>query len=405
MNRAVSVSLTILCLLSVSLTTGLIHVVKADGETIYIRADGSINPTTAPVSTSDNVTYLLIDNINESITVQRSNIVIDGNGYTLTPDTMNTCAFNLTNVNNVTITNATLATLPYSVTLNDQNIPGFLLVNTNDSEIISNNITGSFDDNPYLHTISLTSCFGNNVSSNRVTGVTDGIDLFNSDNNIVFNNHLEQGAFEGIGLYSSNNNTLKNNYVSDYAIIGSIGGVDVRGAFELESSNNNTLVGNEITGNTQGIQLENSDDNVLIANNVTQNVGGYTPGGPYPTYGFGIHIESSSNNTIYHNNFIGNNQIQYFDTQVPNNVETDGSPNTWDNGYPSGGNYWSNHNATNTPYVINANNTDHYPLMLPYTIPEFPSILILPLFLTATILAIIIYKKKRQENKRAPEYP
>jgi hypothetical protein len=51
-----------------------------------------------------------------------------------------------------------------------------------------------------------------------------------------------------------------------------------------------------------------------------------------------------------------------------------------DNGYPSGGNYWSDYNGTDmyhgpyqnqtgsdgigdTPYVIDANNTDNYPLM------------------------------------------
>jgi hypothetical protein len=50
--------------------------------------------------------------------------------------------------------------------------------------------------------------------------------------------------------------------------------------------------------------------------------------------------------------------------------------NVWDDGYPSGGNYWSDYQTTypnaseidssgiwNTPYVIDANNTDHYPLM------------------------------------------
>jgi hypothetical protein len=55
------------------------------------------------------------------------------------------------------------------------------------------------------------------------------------------------------------------------------------------------------------------------------------------------------------------------------------STNTWDNGYPSGGNYWSNYRTTypnavendssaiwNTPYVINVNNTDRYPLMAPF---------------------------------------
>jgi hypothetical protein len=71
------------------------------------------------------------------------------------------------------------------------------------------------------------------------------------------------------------------------------------------------------------------------------------------------------------------------------------------------GNYWSDYltrypNATetdgvwNTPYVIDANNTDYYPLTVQYAvIPEFPSFLILPLFMIATLLALIIYKKKK----------
>jgi len=45
--------------------------------------------------------------------------------------------------------------------------------------------------------------------------------------------------------------------------------------------------------------------------------------------------------------------------------------NTWDHGYPSGGNYWSNYNGTDsdgdgigdTPYIIDENNQDRYPLM------------------------------------------
>jgi parallel beta-helix repeat protein len=395
-NRTVFVSLAILCLLSVSSVTGLIRVVKADGGTIYIKADGSIDPTTAPVNTLDNVTYVLVDNISEGITVQRSNIVIDGNGYTLTPASGNNCAFNLTSVNNVTITNATLTTLPYSVTLYDQNIPGFLLVNTNDSEIISNNIAGRpFWDNAFLHAISLTSCFSNNVSSNGVAWTTDGIGLFSSDNNVVFNNHLEHGVFDGIGLYSSNNNTLNSNYLTSFSMYYGAGG-SVRGSIELSSSNNNNLIGNNVTGNGQGINLESSHNNVLIANSITGNIGVAAGGVIDPPWGFGIRIVSSSDNTIYHNDFIGNvvNQGSWFWTNpnVPNNVETDGSTNTWDNGYPSGGNYWSDHNGINAPYVINANNTDHYPLMVPYTIPEFPSFLILPLFLIAT-LAVIIYKR------------
>jgi len=67
--------------------------------------------------------------------------------------------------------------------------------------------------------------------------------------------------------------------------------------------------------------------------------------------------------------------------------------NTWDNGYPSGGNYWSDYNCTDiykgpdqnitgsdlrgdAPYTINSNNIDHYPLTVPYE-TEPPTISVL----------------------------
>jgi len=184
------------------------------------------------------------------------------------------------------------------------------------------------------------------------------------------------------------------------------------------------------------------------------------------------------------------------------------SSNIWDDGYPSGGNYWSDYTGVDldrdgigdTEYVIDANNTDHYPLMgmfssfntslgyyvnvvsnstiedfeyfefnstikmhvsnmttnqtvgfcrvriphalmtEPYNvtvdganpiywnytlyddgdnrwiyfsyqhstleiviIPEFPSFLVLPLFMTATLLAVIVYKRKHQTRNKKRE--
>jgi len=82
----------------------------------------------------------------------------------------------------------------------------------------------------------------------------------------------------------------------------------------------------------------------------------------------------ASNNKIYHNIFV-NSTVH---------VET-GTINIWDDGYPSGGNYWSDYagvdmysgpyqNETgsdgigDTPYVIEKYNQDNYPIMTP---PEF----------------------------------
>jgi nitrous oxidase accessory protein NosD len=93
------------------------------------------------------------------------------------------------------------------------------------------------------------------------------------------------------------------------------------------------------------------------------------------------------------NNFVNNNVQVY---------STSDSANIWDGGYPSGGNFWSDYNGTDanhdgigdTPYIIDANNTDHYPLMVRYVIPEFPSIQATMFFMLLTLLAVVIYKKK-----------
>ena len=70
-------------------------------------------------------------------------------------------------------------------------------------------------------------------------------------------------------------------------------------------------------------------------------------------------LSDSQTTIVFHNNFVNNTQ--------PGSVFT--STNIWDDG--SRGNYWSDYNGTDanhdgigdTPYVIDANNTDHYPLM------------------------------------------
>jgi parallel beta-helix repeat protein len=124
--------------------------------------------------------------------------------------------------------------------------------------------------------------------------------------------------------------------------------------FNLTGVNLVTIKNTIITNFEYGIWLFSSSNNIVSGNNITNNANG-------------IYLDpSSSGNIIYHNDFVNNIRSAY----------ANGSVNVWDNGYPSGGNYWSDYLTQNPsaaendssgfwniPYVIGTNNTDRYPLM------------------------------------------
>lgn len=92
----------------------------------------------------------------------------------------------------------------------------------------------------------------------------------------------------------------------------------------LLNSNNSRIERNTISHNTaRGIDLQpNSTNNHIVNNDIFNNP-------------MGIGVEQNTRfNKIYHNNFV-DNSIQFWGFGI--------STNTWDNGYPSGGNYWSDY--------------------------------------------------------------
>jgi len=197
----------------------------------------------------------------------------------------------------------------------------------------------------------------NAISGNNITNNHDGICLIESSNNNISGNNIANNAVSGAGIglwYSSNYNGISRNNITnnDYG-------------FYLVDSSNNNIARNNIANNGGGFYLTNSSNNNIVGNNITNN----------NYYGIYFTYVSNNNNIIYHNNFVSNtNQVDGYPVYV----------NVWDDGYPSGGNYWSDYkgfdeksgpNQTqsgsdgigDTPYVINANNQDRYPLMKPWT--------------------------------------
>jgi len=177
-------------------------------------------------------------------------------------------------------------------------------------------------------------------------------------------------------------------------------------------ADNYKIIGNYIGNNGAGIHIANSFQIFVSMNNITNNSnfginfavnvgGGEVVKNTIANNEVGIH-NGGGHQKIYLNNFINNSKAHYEGTKFQDAI------------YPLGGNYYSDYNkkypnATvgnlgiiwETPYSFYAlpeqPSQDNYPLVkpvsLPTIIPEFPSWIILPLFLIATLFAIVLKKK------------
>ncbi|MDH5483009.1 MAG: right-handed parallel beta-helix repeat-containing protein [Candidatus Bathyarchaeota archaeon] len=239
-------------------------------------------------------------------------------------------------------------------TITNNNI-GIYISRSSDNTILGNNMTTNNYD-IWLEDSNHNTIAGNNITGNSLGG---GIGIYGSSNYVSGNNVTN--TFGGIGLIGTNNTAYGNNVLNCSYV-----GFYLRGSFNnmsenalknngeglyLYSCSNNSITGNDITYNDCGIRFDYSSNNTLTENNIRNN-------------DYGIKIDSYCYwNSIYHNNFIENTQHVYIPESIPINF--------WDDSYPSGGNYWSDYNGTDsdsdgvgdTQYVINENNTDRFPLM------------------------------------------
>ena len=309
---------------------------------------------------------------------------------------------------------------------------GFHLYHTSNNLIEHSHIANN------TYGINLLTASNNVIAGNNITNNKDGISLtYSSNNNGVYGNNITNSRLGGIELHKSSNNTFRSNIVAgsernfivwgwtyshlindidssntvdgkpiyywinkqDLVVPPDAGYValvncthievknvdlanNLQGAFfayttnstitkskiknnfygiQLLFSSNNIIDGNNVTNNHYGIFLQYSSNNSIHENNVTSNW-------------YGIALSKSSNNSIWNNNFINNTH------QVEFHFE---STNLWDNGYPSGGNYWSDYididvhsgpyqNETGSDgvwdhhYTITYKSADRYPLVEPW---------------------------------------
>ena len=308
-------------LLFVAVFGAVLNVPLASGQpgTIYIRADGSIDPPDAPISTVDNVTYTLTGNVTtdvDGIVVERDNIVVDGAGYTF----QGTGVYPYKGIDLTGRSNVIIKTMNIKGFSKGIEVKGFTVLGGGTNNVIQTN----------------------NITNNRY-----GIYLGRASNNKI-----------------SGNNIINNSY----------------GVFFDYSVKNNTVYGNNITNNELGICLDGyisatykecPENNTIYENNIADNTEA------------GVKL-LGLDNIFYHNNFLSNTIVigSEFSSGGTNDPEL--SKNILDNGYPSGGNYWSDYEGTDdfrgpfqnelgsdgigdTPYSIDAGNQDRHPLMNPWT--------------------------------------
>jgi parallel beta-helix repeat protein len=284
---------------------------------------------------------------------------------------------------------------------------GIWLRSTGKNNTVLNNIVCENKWHGIYVTSNYNTVEGNVIDSNDFFG----IQIFESINNTIINNTIESPNNHGVRIVSSQwrtskfnilkNNTISttnsnygiwldeadNNYVTQNNVSGS------SNAIFLDLANNNSLTENLLENNGYGISFSDSMNNTISNNIITNN-------------NLGISLISSTDNRIYHNNFIGNT----------NQAGDDQDLNNWDNGYPSGGNYWSDYlgvDSYNGPnqdllgsdgigdsnYSIDSDSVDHYPLMEPYGYKSLENITILkegwnlisiPLIQTETNIEIVL---------------
>jgi parallel beta-helix repeat protein len=257
---------------------------------IYIRPDGQINPSTAPISKVGDSYYKFTADINDQIIVEKDNITIDGANHLLQgAGEYYSKGIDLTERSNVTITNL--------------------------------EITG-FDYGVYLSTASNNVLLHNNFKNNYC-----GIWIVAySNDNIISGNNIESNEMYAIWLKESLNNKISENRITSHTNY----------SIYVRASNYTTFSANTI------------EDNML-----------------------GFFFYEASDNILYHNNIINN----------MNQGSTLTSTNVWSSDSSYGGNYWSDYEIRypdamesdgsgiwNTPYVIDDDNQDNYPLVNPWII-------------------------------------
>jgi hypothetical protein len=347
--------------------------VKETG-TVYILADGSIDPASVPIVRLDDVYTLAGNIINTPLVIQRDNIVIDGAGFALSHSVSDfNAASSTTGVSIVGSSNVTLKNMGIyqwgdcidvanstNLTIENNSLSnvgfgiGMMFINSTNIKILGNTIRSlaALD----RQTRGITEYKGSSnftILENNIIGQYWGVLGFTRS--VFSKNNVSLCYALGVGV-GDFNEVFGNNFFNAGRIVGQVQALGTA----LRVGSNNSVYANDFVGNAEAFSL--GSDNLVYANNFTGN-------------GVGVGLGEASGNVFYGNNFVGS-QLHDVDLDWDTSL-----PNAWDNG--TYGNYWSNYkyalpNATEVDdtgtgslvYGLSPNNTDHHPLLKPISVEQ-----------------------------------
>jgi parallel beta-helix repeat protein len=182
-----------------------VQVVSASNGVVTIHADGSVDPSSALITSVDNVTYTFTGNISGRVVVERDNIVVDGAGYTV-QGTGGGIGISLSSRNNVTLSNVDVTDFENGIMLQSSS-NSTITGNTAASNTLNgiylyassnNTITGNTAASNTLNGIYLLACSNNTITGNTAASNAAGIDLYASSSNMVSNNTVDSNTGQGI---------------------------------------------------------------------------------------------------------------------------------------------------------------------------------------------------------------
>jgi len=224
----------------------------------YIRSDGAIDPPTLPIQRSDNL-YVLKDNLLDyTLEIERDNIIIDGNGFTLTsiietneglPPNSGFASIQITNKSNIIIKNITF----------DKCWTGVSVKNSSNIVIIQNTMTNS-GNGIYMHLCTNCSIIGNKLTDNSGPGLM----IINSTFLTIAYNIISRNHAHGGWLSVSYSNISRNNITDNYfPYVGN-------GLYLYDANSYNRIFENNFINNEYGLFYQGAPG-ISVGNNVYNN--------------------------------------------------------------------------------------------------------------------------------------